>query len=340
MIKIASTQLWVHDQDEALAFYTQKVGVEVRADVTLPEMGNFRWLTVGPPGQEDVAIVLMAIPGPPMFEAETIEQVKALMAKGVRRHGVPHHRGLPAPTTRSSAAAASSSSRSPRSGPYGIDSGFRDPSGNHIRLTQVSGAGDRAEAPPRQAAERRRRLGLSRAARRRSSRRCRRPGGASTRQPRSRATRRPCRCRDRRRPPAPGRSSTSARGPVCSPRLVSLCALGAGREADRAPRPLSRPSGPRRRPSRRARAPFLDVLVVVRAQVLPRGDSNSSNDARDRTCLAGAGLPRRRPNMPLVPGRICRVVLELVPRNVCRIWHARHSSMPLHPRSRVPAIAA
>ena len=61
-MRIANAQLWVHDQDEALAFWTQKVGMEVRADVTLAEMGNFRWLTVGPPGQEDFSIVLMTIP--------------------------------------------------------------------------------------------------------------------------------------------------------------------------------------------------------------------------------------------------------------------------------------
>ena len=64
MIRIANTQLWVHDQDEALDFYTEKLGMEVRSDVTLPEMGNFRWLTVGPAGQDDVAIVLMADPRP------------------------------------------------------------------------------------------------------------------------------------------------------------------------------------------------------------------------------------------------------------------------------------
>ena len=64
MIRISTAQLWVHDQDEALAFYTQKLGMEVRSDVTVPEMGNFRWLSVGVPGQ-DVSIVLMAVPGPP-----------------------------------------------------------------------------------------------------------------------------------------------------------------------------------------------------------------------------------------------------------------------------------
>ncbi len=41
-MKIATAQLWVHDQDEALAFSTQKLGMEVRSDVTVPEMGNFR----------------------------------------------------------------------------------------------------------------------------------------------------------------------------------------------------------------------------------------------------------------------------------------------------------
>ena len=82
MIKLSTAQLWVHDQDEALAFYTNKLGMEVRSDVTLPEMGGFRWLTVGPPSQPDISIVLMAVPGPPVMDADTAAQVKALMAKG------------------------------------------------------------------------------------------------------------------------------------------------------------------------------------------------------------------------------------------------------------------
>ena len=135
MIKIANAQLWVHDQDEALAFYTEKVGMEVRADVTVPELGNFRWLTVGLAGQ-DVSIVLMAIPGPPVMDAETTEQVKTLMAKGFA--------GTIFLTTDDCQASYEELKgrgidfvEEPEERPYGIDSAFRDPSGNHIRLTQV-----------------------------------------------------------------------------------------------------------------------------------------------------------------------------------------------------------
>lgn len=139
-MRIASAQLWVHDQDEALAFYTQKVGMEVKSDVTMPELGDFRWLTVGPPGQDEVAIVLMAIPGPPVFEADTVEQIKAVMAKGVA--------GTVFLTTDDCRAEFEELKgrgvefvEEPEERPYGIDAGFRDPSGNHLRLTQVTMAG-------------------------------------------------------------------------------------------------------------------------------------------------------------------------------------------------------
>ena len=136
MIKISNAQLWVHDQDEALAFYTEKLGMEVRADVTLAEMGSFRWLTVGPADQPDVSIVLMAIPGPPVMDAETGEQVRDLVAKGFAgtvflrtddcRASYEELRGRGVEFT-----------EQPEDRPYGIDSAFRDPSGNAIRLTQV-----------------------------------------------------------------------------------------------------------------------------------------------------------------------------------------------------------
>jgi len=133
-MKFANAQIWVHDQEEALAFYTEKLGFEVRADVTLPEVGDFRWLTVSPPGQEDVAIVLMAIPD--QFEEETVEQIEAAMAKGVsggiflttddcqRDYEDLKNKGV-------------EFTEAPEQRPYGIDCGFRDPSGNSLRLTQL-----------------------------------------------------------------------------------------------------------------------------------------------------------------------------------------------------------
>jgi predicted enzyme related to lactoylglutathione lyase len=136
MIRIANAQLWVHDQDEALAFYTQKLGMEVRSDVTLPGMGDFRWLTVGPAGQEDFAIVLMAIPGPPVMDEATADQVRELMGKGFA--------GTVFLTTDDCQASYEELkergvefTEAPEERPYGIDSGFRDPSGNSFRMTQV-----------------------------------------------------------------------------------------------------------------------------------------------------------------------------------------------------------
>ena len=136
MIKIHSAQLWVHDQDEALAFYPDKLGMEVHTDVTVAEMGNFRWLTVGPAGQPDISIVLMAIPGPPMLDDDTAAKLEDVMAKGFAgtiflstddcraSYEELKGRGVDFIDT-------------PEQTPYGIDSSFRDPSGNHIRLTQV-----------------------------------------------------------------------------------------------------------------------------------------------------------------------------------------------------------
>jgi catechol 2,3-dioxygenase-like lactoylglutathione lyase family enzyme len=133
--QLSHVQVWVHDQDEALAFYTDKLGMEVREDVTVPEMGNFRWLSVGTPGQDDVSIALMAIPGPPVFEEETRQQILSLLTKGasgglfftaddvqktyeeLKSHGVEF-------------------TQEPTEQPYGIDAGFRDVSGNHFRMTQ------------------------------------------------------------------------------------------------------------------------------------------------------------------------------------------------------------
>jgi predicted enzyme related to lactoylglutathione lyase len=138
MYTIASAQLWVHDQDEALAFYTDRLGMEIRSDVTVPEMGNFRWLEVGPKGQTDVAIVLMAIPGPPIMDDATTAQVRDLMAKGFAGTIFLATDDCQASYEELSARGVEFIDK-PFDTPYGIDSSFRDPSGNHFRLTQRSG---------------------------------------------------------------------------------------------------------------------------------------------------------------------------------------------------------
>jgi catechol 2,3-dioxygenase-like lactoylglutathione lyase family enzyme len=138
MIKqVSHVNVWVHDQDEALAWYTEKLGFEVREDVTLPELGDFRWLTVAPPGQSGFALALMAVPGPPVFAEDTAEKIKELMGRGaagglffatddcrgdyeeLRSRGVEF-------------------SEEPTERPYGIDAGLRDPSGNQIRMVQAT----------------------------------------------------------------------------------------------------------------------------------------------------------------------------------------------------------
>ena len=134
MNTFATAQLWVTDQDEAKAFYVDKLGWTVREDLTPPELGGFRWLTVAPKADSETSVVLMAIPGEPVFSEETAASVRDLLAKGavgaiflttddvqaeyeaLKARGV----DLPEPTQQ----------------PWGVDTGFRDPSGNHIRLAQ------------------------------------------------------------------------------------------------------------------------------------------------------------------------------------------------------------
>jgi uncharacterized glyoxalase superfamily protein PhnB len=136
VLRIATTQLWVHDQDVALDFWTTTVGMEVRSDVTVPEMGGFRWLTVGAPGRPDIPIVLMAVPTPPMVDEATSREIADLMGKGFA--------GTVFLTTddcqrayEELAAKGVEFTSLPERQPYGIDCGFRDPSGNSVRLTQL-----------------------------------------------------------------------------------------------------------------------------------------------------------------------------------------------------------
>jgi len=138
MLKSLTTvNVWVQDQDEALAFYTEKLGLELRNDTTVPEMGNFRWLTVGPVGQPDIALTLMVPPGPPVLDADTNAKLNELVAKGAAG-------GLFFSTDDCQASYEELMGRGvefseePSQRPYGIDAAFRDPSGNNIRLVQSS----------------------------------------------------------------------------------------------------------------------------------------------------------------------------------------------------------
>jgi catechol 2,3-dioxygenase-like lactoylglutathione lyase family enzyme len=134
-MQLTTVNQWVHDQDEALEFYTEKLGMELRDDVTVAELGNFRWLTVGPVGQPDIAVVLMAIPGPPVIDAETSAQLRDVMAKGAAG-GLFFSTDDIQATYEELRDKGVEFTQAPMEQPYGIDAGFRDPSGNQIRVIQ------------------------------------------------------------------------------------------------------------------------------------------------------------------------------------------------------------
>ena len=136
MLRISAVNLWVHDQDAALAFWTTKVGFELRSDASFAELGLFRWLTVGPPGQPDVELVLMAVPEPPVLTDDQTEVVRAAMSQGLA--------GAVFLVTddverdfRDLTGRGVEFTQPPERRPFGVDAGFRDPSGNQVRLTQV-----------------------------------------------------------------------------------------------------------------------------------------------------------------------------------------------------------
>jgi catechol 2,3-dioxygenase-like lactoylglutathione lyase family enzyme len=129
--KLSHATIWVLDQDEALGFYRDKLGFEVGTDQT---MGDFRWLTVHPPGQPDLELILM-VPGPPQMPPEAAEQIKALIAKGAMGSGVfgtDDCRGTYAELSERGVEFL----EEPAERFYGIEATFRDNSGNWFSLTQ------------------------------------------------------------------------------------------------------------------------------------------------------------------------------------------------------------
>ena len=129
--KLSHTTIWVLDQDEALDFYTGKLGFKVNTDAT---MGDFRWLTVSPPGQPDHELILL-VPGPPMMDEESAEQVKSLVAKGILGPGVfatSDCRGTYAQLSERGVNFLSE----PAKRPYGTEATLRDNSGNWFSVTE------------------------------------------------------------------------------------------------------------------------------------------------------------------------------------------------------------
>jgi catechol 2,3-dioxygenase-like lactoylglutathione lyase family enzyme len=135
MIKAVShVTVWVHDMDEAKAWYTEKLGLEVRQDVSLEELGGYRWLTVGPPDQPEVNLIL-GTPGPPAHDDESSKTLLDLLAKGVFGPGILQSDDCAA-TCAELKSRGVELAQEPEERFYGIDAALRDPSGNLWRIVQ------------------------------------------------------------------------------------------------------------------------------------------------------------------------------------------------------------
>jgi catechol 2,3-dioxygenase-like lactoylglutathione lyase family enzyme len=129
--RLSHTTIWVLDQDEALEFYTQKLGFEVKTDARIDDL---RWLTVSPPGQPDHELILLE-PGPPMMDEESAEQVKALVAKGILGPGAFETSDCRGTYTQLSERGVNFLSE-PTERPYGTEATLRDNSGNWFSMTE------------------------------------------------------------------------------------------------------------------------------------------------------------------------------------------------------------
>jgi catechol 2,3-dioxygenase-like lactoylglutathione lyase family enzyme len=139
--KLGLATIWVLDLDSAKRFFTEKLGLEVRDDMTLGE-GGMRWLTLGAKDQPDLSLTLM-VPGPPSMDPESAAQMRALIAKGVL--------GAGAFTTDDCHGDYRTFSRrgvefiqEPQDRPYGIEAILRDQDGSWFSLTQPRSRPDAA----------------------------------------------------------------------------------------------------------------------------------------------------------------------------------------------------
>ncbi|MEV7967732.1 VOC family protein [Sphaerisporangium sp. NPDC088356] len=132
-LKLTYCSMAVHDHDKALAFYRDVLGFEVRSDV---EFEGMRWVSVGPPSQPDVQIVLEPPGADPGVSRDDRKAIADLMAKGLLSRLVFATDDCDATFERVQAAGAEVM-QEPMDQPYGVrDCGFRDPSGNMLRFAQ------------------------------------------------------------------------------------------------------------------------------------------------------------------------------------------------------------
>jgi predicted enzyme related to lactoylglutathione lyase len=135
IIKHSHSTIYVRNQDSAKAFYTEKLGLEVRDDVT---MGRFRWLTVAPKTQSDACIILMPLNGSPMMDPEAVDLLTKLLDKGALGGGVLQVDDC-RQTYEELKAKGVEFLREPRDMPYGVEALFRDDSGNFFSMTERRG---------------------------------------------------------------------------------------------------------------------------------------------------------------------------------------------------------
>lgn len=136
MIKqLSHCSLFVNDQEEALRFYTEKLGFEVRTDSSLE---GFRWLTVGPKGQKDLEIVLMELRPGGMYDEATVASLRELQRRGAFGAGVFRTDDCQA-TYDELRGRGVEFFQEPKERPYGIEALFRDCAGNWFSLCQPRG---------------------------------------------------------------------------------------------------------------------------------------------------------------------------------------------------------
>ncbi len=131
--KLSHATIYVLDQEQALDFYTNKLGFEVRMDMSMDD--GFRWLTVGPKSQPELELVLFAVKPAGMFDEATASHLRAILEKGVLGMGVFDTDDCHATYAELKAKGVEFMSP-PQEQPYGVEATFKDNSGNVFSLTQ------------------------------------------------------------------------------------------------------------------------------------------------------------------------------------------------------------